>query len=68
MKSFEGQVVVITGGATGIGFALAKRIGRDGANIVIAEPRRHRLEEAVENLSGEGVAASHFVCDVSDIE
>ena len=34
-----GKSVVITGGATGIGFALAKRIGGAGARIILFEPR-----------------------------
>ena len=47
MRSFEHSSVVITGGATGIGFALAKAFGKEGARVMIAETRQHRLEEAV---------------------
>ena len=65
MKSFRDKVVVITGGATGIGFSFAKRFGEEGAKIVIAARREHRLEEARRKLGELGVAARHFVCDVS---
>ena len=54
MRSFEHSSVVITGGATGIGFALAKAFGKEGARVMIAEPRQHRLEEAVTSLREEG--------------
>jgi NAD(P)-dependent dehydrogenase (short-subunit alcohol dehydrogenase family) len=35
MENLKDKVIVITGGATGIGFALAKSFGADGAKIVI---------------------------------
>ena len=44
-------------GATGIGFALAKAFGKEGAHVMIAEPRQHRLEEAVELLREVGIKA-----------
>mgnify|MGYP001802854574 FL=1 len=42
MDSFKDKTVVITGGATGIGFGLAKRFGSEGAKIVIGEPRQDK--------------------------
>ena len=50
MREFKDKVVVITGGATGIGFSFAKRFGGDGAKVVIAGLRENRLQEAVANL------------------
>ena len=47
MQNYAGKIVVITGGATGIGFAFAKAFGVEGAKIVLAEPRLNRLEDAV---------------------
>lgn len=66
MQDFRDKTVVITGGATGIGFALAKAFGADGAKIVIGEPRETRLQEAVAALGDLGIAASYTVCDVTD--
>jgi len=68
MTSYKGKTVVITGGATGIGFALAKQFGAEGANIVIGEPRQHRLDDAVVALKAEGYEASALVMDVTDPE
>ena len=65
MKNFKDKVVVITGGATGIGFGLAKAFGADGATIVIGEPREARLKEAVATLADLGVEAHYQVTDVA---
>ncbi len=66
MLSFRDKTVVITGGATGIGFALAKRFGADGAKVVIGEPRRDRLDDALAALAGLGVEADAMTMDVTD--
>ena len=63
---FQGKSVVITGGATGIGFALAKRIGGAGARIILFEPRQAKLDEAVEALAAIGIDARAFAGDVTD--
>ena len=47
MKEFNDKVVVITGGATGIGFSFAKRFGTAGAKVVIAGRRQDKLDAAV---------------------
>ncbi|MEO1360567.1 MAG: SDR family NAD(P)-dependent oxidoreductase [Pseudomonadota bacterium] len=66
MDTFKDKTVVITGGATGIGFALAKRFGSEGAKIAIGEPRQNRLNQAIAELQGLGVEASAMVMDVTD--
>ncbi|MFF8772193.1 SDR family NAD(P)-dependent oxidoreductase [Kitasatospora sp. NPDC015120] len=68
MKDYKDKVVVITGGATGIGFAYARAFGRDGARIVLAGRRENRLREAVDTLTTDGVEAAFQVCDVTDRE
>lgn len=65
--NMKDNVVIITGGATGIGFALAKAFGRQGARIIIAEPRETHLQEAVKTLNNMGLEATYLVCDVVDI-
>jgi NAD(P)-dependent dehydrogenase (short-subunit alcohol dehydrogenase family) len=68
MENFEEKVVMITGGATGIGFGFAEAFGKEGAKIVISARRENRLQEAVESLSNEGVEAKYFVADVTKLE
>jgi NAD(P)-dependent dehydrogenase (short-subunit alcohol dehydrogenase family) len=66
MTSFKGQTVAITGGASGIGFSLARQFGRDGANVVIGEPKQVRVDAAVSRLGAEGFAVAGCVMDVTD--
>lgn len=66
MKDLNNKTVVITGGATGIGFGLAKRFGMLGANIVIGEPRQNRLDEAVEALKALDIRVAAMAMDVTN--
>jgi short-subunit dehydrogenase len=66
VRSFNDKTVVITGGATGIGFALARQFGRLAANLVLAARPADRLDQAARTLEQEGVAVRTFFCDVTD--
>ena len=68
MDNFKDKVVVIPGGATGIGFGFAKAFGGEGAKIVLAARRENRLQDAVAELEKLGVEATYKVCDVTSIE
>ena len=58
-------MAIVTGGATGIGFAIAKELGRLGAKVVIASRKEENLKAAVAELGG---GASYHVLDVRDAE
>lgn len=66
MESVEGKVAVVTGGASGIGLALARRFGQAGMKLVLGDVEAEALEAAVAELEGEGLAVVPQVCDVSD--
>lgn len=68
MLDVTDRTVVITGGATGIGFGLARAFGARGANVVIGEPRQARLDEAVAMLNDTGIRARAMPLDVTDSE
>ena len=68
MENLKDKVIVITGGATGIGFALAKAFGADGAKIVIGEQRQEQLKIATDALADLDVEAVSMVMDVSDLD
>ncbi|RAH96377.1 short-chain dehydrogenase [Acuticoccus sediminis] len=67
MKDFKGKRVVITGAATGIGFALAAQFVARGAKVVIAARRRDRLEEAAKALTKSGGEVAIFECDITEL-
>ena len=66
MKEFRGKTAFITGGASGIGYALARAFGREGANVVVADIEWDQARYAVERLHGEQITAAAVRCDVSE--
>jgi NAD(P)-dependent dehydrogenase (short-subunit alcohol dehydrogenase family) len=70
-STFDGRVGIITGGATGIGFAMARELTKLGAKVVLASRKEENLGRAAEQLrseSGRADAASYHVLDVRDAE
>jgi NAD(P)-dependent dehydrogenase (short-subunit alcohol dehydrogenase family) len=61
MERLAGQTAVITGGASGIGLATARRLAAEGMQLVLADIEPGPLEAAATELGAEPV-----VCDVSD--
>ncbi len=64
MQTFEERVAVITGGASGIGLALARRFAAAGMHIVIGDIETDALDAAVGSIDG----AIGVRCDVTDAE
>src|ERR671919_2619753 len=64
----EGQVAVITGGGTGIGLAIARRLGTLGARIAIASRNSQHLEEGCAALREAGIDALAVQLDVRNPE
>lgn len=59
------KVVVITGGSSGIGKALAEVFGKNGAKVLITGRSKSDLELAVADLKQKNIAVESFVADVS---
>src|SRR6201985_58557 len=59
-----GQTAVITGGAQGLGFAIAQRVVAEGARVVLGDVNLEATESAAKQLGGGGVAAA-VRCDVT---
>ena len=68
MRDFKGKIIAITGGATGIGFALAKAFGSEGAKIVIGETREEKLQEAIDIFKNLNIDADKTHLDVTDLK
>lgn len=57
--------VLITGGSSGIGLALAQALGSKGAHVAISGRQNDRLHSAIASLHAAGVAAKAIVADVT---
>jgi NAD(P)-dependent dehydrogenase (short-subunit alcohol dehydrogenase family) len=60
------RVVVITGGARGLGFALAEIFAARGAIVWLVSRHRDELDRAVERLRDDGARAHAYAADVTD--
>ena len=65
-KDWSGKVAVITGGATGIGLALAQALAREGMDLVLASRDPAKLEAAEAALEDSGRRVLTVACDVAD--
>lgn len=59
-------ICVVTGGSRGIGRAIATAVGRRGARVVICGRREADVARAVLEMSGLGIRAAGWPCDVAD--
>uniref|UniRef100_A0A6I8N2X2 Dehydrogenase/reductase 2 n=1 Tax=Ornithorhynchus anatinus TaxID=9258 RepID=A0A6I8N2X2_ORNAN len=63
-----GRVAVITGSTDGIGLAVARRLGRDGAHVVLSSRQQENVTRAVASLQAEGLSVSGTVCHIGKTE
>ena len=66
MELSAGKVAVVTGAASGIGFALAERFARSGLNVVLADVEQDALAAADQKILAHGVETLAVPTDVSD--
>jgi 2-dehydro-3-deoxy-L-rhamnonate dehydrogenase (NAD+) len=62
-KRFQDQVAIITGGADGLGFALARRLADEGAFVAVFDFAEEKLQRAQKILGAGGVS---YKVDVTD--
>ncbi len=63
--SLAGRTALVTGGNSGIGLALAKALGMQGAELILVARRQHELGAAVESLCADGIKATACPADIS---
>ena len=66
--TFEGQVVFVTGGGTGLGKAIASEFARLGASLVIASRKPEHLDAGVAALEALGAPVLAVGCDIREPE
>ena len=66
-KKLQDNVAIVTGAAKGIGLAIAERLARDGAKLVLADLDGSGLKQASAHLSKEyGAEVAYYVGDLAD--
>jgi NAD(P)-dependent dehydrogenase (short-subunit alcohol dehydrogenase family) len=68
--TLEGQTILITGGGSGLGLAMAQKFASLGSNIAICGRTEEKLRNAVEKITeaGNDISAEYYVADVRDYE
>ncbi len=66
--SLEGKLALVTGGAHGIGFAIAESYAEAGATVVFNCSNEASLERGLAAYKEKGINAHGYVCDVTDEE
>ena len=64
----DGKVALVTGGAYGIGFAIAEALAGAGAKIAFNCRGKEHLEDALKAYAEKGLEARGYLCDVTDEE
>lgn len=62
------RVAIVTGGAQGIGKAIAEKLSEEGASVVIADINEEGAAEAAGNLTGEGLGLRADVSSPDDVQ
>lgn len=66
MKRLDKKVAVITGAASGIGLAIARRFAAEGANVHLLDLKKEEAEHAAAQIRSEGGQATAHVCDMTN--
>ncbi|MDA8655575.1 SDR family NAD(P)-dependent oxidoreductase, partial [Gammaproteobacteria bacterium] len=55
MKDFNGKLAVVTGGASGVGFAIGEALAKQGAKVVLTDIEKESLESSTSMLASQSL-------------
>ncbi|XP_053682945.1 dehydrogenase/reductase SDR family member 4 [Sabethes cyaneus] len=64
----QGKVAVVTASTDGIGYAIAERLGQEGAKVVVSSRKEQNVAKAVEQLTKAGLQVTGIKCHVANAE
>jgi NAD(P)-dependent dehydrogenase (short-subunit alcohol dehydrogenase family) len=67
MLKLEGKTALVTGGGSGIGLAVARRLAQEGAHVFVTGRREAQLADAVKLIDGRVEAIAGDITNASDI-
>lgn len=67
-REFEGKVALVTGAGRGMGRAIALKLARGGAVVIVNDVRSEDARKVVREIEAEGGRALAFVADVADYQ
>jgi NAD(P)-dependent dehydrogenase (short-subunit alcohol dehydrogenase family) len=67
MKKMTGRSCIVTGAAQGLGLAVADRLVRDGANVLLADVQADKVKAAADRMKASGASAISTGVDVSSV-
>jgi|TARA_B100001094_G_C18187398_1_gene804750 NAD(P)-dependent dehydrogenase (short-subunit alcohol dehydrogenase family) len=68
MKDFNGKLAVVTGGASGVGFAIGEALAKQGAKVVLTDIEQDSLENSSALLTNQSLDVFCKVADVSNVD
>ncbi|MDA9917372.1 SDR family NAD(P)-dependent oxidoreductase [Gammaproteobacteria bacterium] len=68
MENFTGKLAVITGGASGVGFAIGEALAKEGAKVILTDIEAASLETSAKALTDQSLDVHFKVADVSNPE
>ncbi|CAG9761817.1 unnamed protein product [Ceutorhynchus assimilis] len=68
LNRLVGRIAIVTASTDGIGFAIAQRLAREGAKVIVSSRKEKNVAEATKKLTSEGLNVSGLVCHVGKKE
>lgn len=66
--NLQGKNALITGATQGIGFSIARALGKAGAHIIVNARKQDKLENALALFKTEGISCSGSLFDITDVD